>query len=92
MWSLGERWSFRVLVLPGAPLVARGAYRFLSHPNYIGVAGEIAGAALLMGGPRTGVLFTILFGWLMLRRIKVEERALERGQTRFSVGRRENGV
>lgn len=75
--SLADRWSFRVLVVPGAPLVTRGPYRFLSHPNYLAVAGEIAGAALLVGGPRTGALFTILFGWLMLRRITVEERALQ---------------
>lgn len=73
---LGERWSFRVLVLPGAPLVSRGPYRFLSHPNYFGVAGEIAGAALFTGGLVSGALFTILFVWLMLRRVRVEARAL----------------
>ena len=78
--SLGTRWTFRVLVPPGAPLVASGPYRFLRHPNYLAVAGEIAGAALLVGAFGTGVLFLAGFGWLMRRRIAVEERALGRRQ------------
>jgi methyltransferase len=73
--TLGERWSFRVLVLPGVPLIVRGPYRFLPHPNYAALPGEIAGAAMLVGGPGAGALFTILFGCLMLKRIRVEERA-----------------
>lgn len=78
--SLGTRWTFRVLVPPGAPLVVAGPYRFLRHPNYLAVAGEIAGAALLVGAFSTGVLFLAGFGWLMRRRIAVEERALGRRQ------------
>jgi methyltransferase len=74
--SLGRLWTFRVLVVPGEPLVRRGPYRWVRHPNYIGVAGEIAGAAMWMGGLLSGAVFTILFGWLMLRRIRIEERAL----------------
>jgi methyltransferase len=73
---LGDRWTFRVLVLPGAPLVRRGPYRVLRHPNYVGVAGEIAGAALLCAGPWTGAVLTLAFAALMRRRIHVEERAL----------------
>jgi methyltransferase len=81
MWaisSLGWRWSFRVLVLPGAPLVKTGPYRFLSHPNYLAVVGEIASVALIVWAPITGILATIGFGWLMIRRIAVEDRALGR--------------
>ncbi len=74
--TLGPRWSFRVLVTPGAPLVASGPYRWLRHPNYIGVAGELAGAALMAYAPVTGVLALVLFGALMLARIRIEERAL----------------
>jgi methyltransferase len=74
--ALGDLWSFQVLVLPGRPLVKSGPYRFLRHPNYVGVAGEIAGNALLCGAPWTGALFTLGFTGLMLRRIRVEERAL----------------
>ena len=77
--SLGSRWSFRVLVLPDAPLVTAGPYRFLSHPNYLAVAGEIASVAMIVWAPVTGVLATIGFGLLMLKRIRVEDRALGRG-------------
>ena len=78
--SLGSRWSFRVLVLPGAPLVTSGPYRFLSHPNYVAVAGEIASVALIVWAPITGVLATMGFGALMIKRIRVEDRALGRVQ------------
>lgn len=76
--SLGSRWSFRVLVLPGAPLIAGGPYRFLSHPNYLAVAGEIASVAMIVWAPITGVLATIGFGSLMLKRIRIEDHALGR--------------
>lgn len=74
--SLGRRWTFRVLVLPGAPLVCRGPYAFLRHPNYVGVLGELAGMALLVGARVSGPAATILFALLLWRRIQVEERAL----------------
>lgn len=78
--SLGPRWSFRVLVPPGEPPIVRGPYRWLHHPNYVAVAGEIAGAALIVGALVTGLLFLAGFGWLMRRRIAVEDRALGRRQ------------
>ena len=76
--ALGSRWSYRVLVVPGAPLVTSGPYRFISHPNYLAVAGEIASVAAIVWAPITGVLATIGFGWLMIKRIAVEDRALGR--------------
>ena len=81
MWaiaSLGSRWSYRVLVLPGAPLITTGPYRFLSHPNYLAVVGEIVSVAAIVWAPITGVLATLGFGWLMVARIRVEDRALGR--------------
>ena len=74
--TLGERWTFRVLVPPGSSRIVRGPYTVLRHPNYVAVAGELAGFALLAGAPVTGALATVGFGALMLLRIKVEERAL----------------
>ena len=74
--ALGDRWTFRVLVLPGHPLVTSGPYRWLRHPNYVGVAGELIGAALMAGSPLTGVIAFVAFGGMMLARIRVEERAL----------------
>lgn len=74
--SLGDRWSFRVLVPPGEPLVTRGPYRRLRHPNYVAVAGELIGATVMLAAPATGAVFTLAFVELMRRRIRVEERAM----------------
>ena len=74
--SLGRRWTFRVLVPPGAPLVTRGPYARVRHPNYIAVIGELIGMALLAGARISGPLATILFGLLIRARIRVEEDAL----------------
>lgn len=76
--SLGPRWTYRVLIPPGAPLVASGPYRFLSHPNYLAVTGELIAVAAIVGAPITGVLGTMAFGMLMVKRIRVEDRALGR--------------
>ena len=77
--SLGGRWSYRVLILPGVPLVTTGPYRFLAHPNYLAVAGEILSVALIVWAPITGILSAVGFGWLMIQRMKIEDRALGRG-------------
>jgi methyltransferase len=74
--TLGWRWTFRVLVPPGAPLVAAGPYRVMRHPNYLAVVGELVGVALTVGAPLTGVLGVLGFGALLRRRIAVEDRAL----------------
>jgi methyltransferase len=64
-----------VLVLPGAPLVHAGPYRFMRHPNYVAVLGELAGMALLTTAWLSGPLATAFFAWLLYRRIQAEERA-----------------
>lgn len=74
--ALGPRWTFRVLVPPRSSRVASGPYRFMRHPNYAGVAGELAGAALMAQAPITGITSMLVFGALMVVRIRVEERAL----------------
>lgn len=74
--SLGPQWSFRVLVVPGAPLVTRGPYAWLRHPNYLALIGEFVGFALVVGGFVTGAVAIGGFGWLIRRRIIIEERAL----------------
>ena len=76
MASLGVRWTFRVLVLPGAPLVSGGPYVVLRHPNYVAVVGELAAVALLLNARVSGPIVTLLFSLLMWRRIRVENRAL----------------
>jgi methyltransferase len=74
--SLGVRWTFRVLVPPGSARTVAGPYRFVRHPNYVAVAGELAGMALMAQAPIAGPLAMAGFVALMLARIRVEERAL----------------
>jgi methyltransferase len=74
--ALGRCWSVRVLVLPGAPLVRRGPYRFLRHPNYLAVTLELLAAPLLFGAWRTALGISVLNAIALGVRIRVEERAL----------------
>src|SRR5919198_1915017 len=74
--TLGPAWTFRVIVVPGAPLVSSGPYRFVAHPNYIAVVGELVGAALMTGGFISGPIATAVFGMLLRKRVAVEERML----------------
>jgi methyltransferase len=74
--TLGSRWSFRVLVVPGLPLIRSGPYKWLRHPNYLALLGEIVAIAVALSAPFTGVVSVLAFGWLLRKRILVEERAL----------------
>lgn len=76
--SLGHYWNTRILVIPGAPLVRKGPYRFISHPNYVAVALELACAPLMFGAWLTALLASVLNAILLLRvRIPTEEEALQ---------------
>jgi methyltransferase len=88
--ALGPFWTFRVIVVPGAPLVGSGPYRWIRHPNYVGVMGELAGVALIAGAPVTGAVAFVTFGALVMKRIAVEERTLRDAGT--GGPRRRNGV
>jgi methyltransferase len=74
--TLGSRWTFRVLVPPASARVTRGPYRFMRHPNYLGVIGELAGMAMLASAPIAGTASVGVFVVLIAARIRVEERAL----------------
>jgi methyltransferase len=77
MRTLGPRWTTRIIVLPGEPLVRAGPYRYLAHPNYAVVAGEIAVLPLALGLPWLAALFTILNSAVLAIRIRAENRALD---------------
>ena len=74
--SLGEHWTARVMVLPGAPLVKRGPYKYVRHPNYLAVALELLSAPLVFGAWVTAFLVTLLNVGVLAVRIRAEERAL----------------
>jgi methyltransferase len=74
--SLGRRWTTRIIVLPRAPLIRRGPYRWLSHPNYWIVALEIAVVPLALGLPLFAAVFTVLNACMLYWRIRVENAAL----------------
>jgi methyltransferase len=76
--SLGSRWTTRIIVMPDAPLVRRGPYRFLDHPNYAVVVAEIAVLPLVFGLWWIALVFTIANGLLLWIRIREENRALGR--------------
>jgi methyltransferase len=76
IWTLGSRWTTRIIVLPEQPLVSAGPYRFLSHPNYAVVAGEIAVLPLVLGLPLLAIVFTILNAAVLAIRIRAENLAL----------------
>ena len=81
--SLGERWTTRIVVLPDAPLVKTGPYRFLNHPNYAVVVAEIALLPLVFGLPWFALLFSILNGLVLCIRVTAENAAL-RGASNYS--------
>ena len=74
--TLGRRWTTRIIVLPGAPLVTGGPFRFLRHPNYCVVVGEIAVLPLAFGLVGVAVLFSLLNAAMLWVRIGSETRAL----------------
>lgn len=74
--SLAGRWTTRIIVLPGAPLVARGPYRFMRHPNYALVALEIPLLPVAFGAWQLALTFGVANLFLLLYRIRVEEQAI----------------
>jgi methyltransferase len=80
--TLGERWTTRIVVLPGAPLVRSGPYRWVNHPNYWIVAGEIAALPLAFGLWQAALLFSALNAGALAIRIREENRALAQSAPR----------
>jgi methyltransferase len=83
--TLGPYWTTRIITLPEVPLVRRGPYRFVNHPNYLVVTGEIAVLPLAFGAWQIALVFSVLNALLLAWRIRIENgtlvprRALVRG-------------
>jgi len=74
--TLGRRWTTRILILPGEPLIEGGPYRYLSHPNYAVVFGEIAVLPLAFGLPWHALVFSLLNAGVLWIRLRAENGAL----------------
>jgi methyltransferase len=74
--SLGPRWTTRIIILPGAPPVQAGPYRFLRHPNYVVVSLEIAAIPLALGLTAFATVFFVLNLLVLTVRIRAEDKAL----------------
>ena len=74
--TLGPFWTTRIITLDAAPLVRRGPYRFVRHPNYLVVAGEIAALPLAFGEVGVAIVFTLLNAAMLAWRIRQEDQAL----------------
>ena len=76
MQALEQRWTLPIMTLPDTPVVHKGIYLFLRHPNWLGVILEIAALPLIHGAYLTAIIFSLANGLLMSKRIQTEERAL----------------
>lgn len=74
--TLGRRWTTRIIVVPGERLVEAGPYRFIRHPNYVVVIGEIAVLPLCLGQPMYALLFSIVNALVLIVRVRAENAAL----------------
>jgi methyltransferase len=74
--SLGERWTTRIVIVPEAPLIRRGPYRWFAHPNYAVVAGEIAVLPLAFGLIAFAAAFSALNAAVLAVRLRAEARGL----------------
>ena len=76
MQALGRRWTLSIMTLPDTPVVDKGIYLYLRHPNWLGVILEIAALPLIHGAYLTALIFSVVNAWLMSKRIQTEEEAL----------------
>jgi len=74
--SLGPYWTTRIISVPGAPLVRRGPYRFVRHPNYLVVAGEILALPLAFHEIPVAIFFSLANAAILFWRIREEEAGL----------------
>lgn len=78
IFSLGKCWNTKIFRIPGCPLVKKGPYRFIKHPNYVVVIAEIALIPLIFHLYITAVVFSILNGMMLSIRIRKENEVLKR--------------
>ncbi len=76
--TLGDRWTTRVVYVPGDALVAKGPFRWLRHPNYVAVAAEVAALPLVHGAWLTAIGYSAANALALRRRIEIENDTLRK--------------
>lgn len=76
MRALKERWTLPLVVLPNTPVVDQGVYRYVRHPNWLGVIIEIASVPLIHTAYLTAIIYSLLNAFVIGKRVKIEEQAL----------------
>ncbi len=82
IWSLGNFWNTKIYHISGLPLIIRGPYKYISHPNYILVTIEIAIIPLIFHLYYTAVIFSVLNAAMLYVRIKEEDKVLKSNESR----------
>jgi methyltransferase len=76
--TLGERWSTQIIILPGAPAINKGVFKYFRHPNYLGVIIELASLPLMVSLYKVSLVFSLLNFFILYFRIKLEELSLSK--------------
>ena len=74
--SLGKFWNTKIFHITGYPLVKRGPYKFMKHPNYVVVIAEIALIPLIFHLYITAIVFSLLNALILSVRIREENKVL----------------
>ncbi|WP_404790317.1 isoprenylcysteine carboxyl methyltransferase family protein [Altericista sp. CCNU0014] len=82
MRALGARWTLPLIAIPGAPRIKAGIYRYLRHPNWLGVALEILALPLIHSAYLSAIVFSIANAVLLVKRIRAEESVLNSSTSR----------
>jgi methyltransferase len=85
--TLGRYWTHRIITLPEAPIVSRGPYSFVSHPNYAVTLAETLLMPLAFGQLALAVIFTVLWGAVLRYKIRLEDEALAMRRAKESAPR-----
>ena len=75
--TLGERWTTRIIIIPDAPLIRHGPYRWLKHPNYLVIIGEIFVLPMAFGQWQMALIFSFANLMLLFWRVRIENLGLD---------------
>jgi methyltransferase len=74
--TLGRYWTHRIITLESAPVVRRGPYRYLRHPNYVVTIAETFLLPLVFADAAVAVIFGCVWSAVLYYKIILEDAAL----------------